>query len=108
MWIFQIQFVDAESNSFCDQLLYLVASVLLSFDWIVLKGALIVFISDKIFNKIVFCRLCSSITMNKHLLGTDEEQIIIQSNDYHPSYTVDLWHAQHHSDEDDKHSVIKH
>jgi len=88
--IYNIQFVDAESNSFCDQLLYLVASVLLSFGWIVLTGALIVFISDKIFNKIVFCRLCSSITMNKHLLGTDEEQIIIQSNDYHPSYTVDL------------------
>lgn len=87
--IYNIQFSKPDLDSYCDRLLYLVASILLSLGWVVLAGALLVFISDKIFNKIVFCRLCRNINRDKHV-GTDEEQIIIKSHDCHPSYTVEV------------------
>ena len=39
------------------------AFVLLTLGWVVLLGALIVFIVDKIFSKIVCCRLCRNVNI---------------------------------------------
>jgi len=77
--IHDIQFTDIQASSYCDHFLYMLAFVLLSLGWIVLTGALIVFIADKIFNKLVCCRLCSNIT-HEDLSEDDEEQIKLHSN----------------------------
>jgi len=81
--IYQIQFDNPEESSYCDQLLYTVTFLLLSCGWVVLTGALFVFIADKIFNKIVCCRLCRN--FNHHqLLETDEERTRL-----HPQHSSD-------------------
>eukprot|EP00092_Neocalanus_flemingeri_P016274 GFUD01017619.1.p1 GENE.GFUD01017619.1~~GFUD01017619.1.p1 ORF type:complete len:254 (+),score=57.18 GFUD01017619.1:296-1057(+) len=77
--IHHVQFTDPQLSNYCDHLLYMVAFVLLSLGWIVLIIALFVFIADKIFNKLVCCRLCSNIT-HKDTSEDDEEQIRLHSN----------------------------
>ena len=56
----------------------MVTFVLLSLGWVVLTGAFIVFIADKIFNKIVCCRLCSNIS-HDDVSEYDEEQVRLHS-----------------------------
>eukprot|EP00092_Neocalanus_flemingeri_P053630 GFUD01063074.1.p1 GENE.GFUD01063074.1~~GFUD01063074.1.p1 ORF type:complete len:131 (+),score=31.97 GFUD01063074.1:3-395(+) len=87
--IHDVQFTDPLSESYCDHLLFMVAFVLLSFGWIVLTGALIVFLADKIFNKIVCCRLCRDATHDQ-LPETDTEQVRLHSNNPNLSSTTDL------------------
>ena len=58
---FQIQFTDPASDSYCDQALFMFAFVLLALGWVVLVGALTVFLVDKILTKIVCCRLCRNV-----------------------------------------------
>eukprot|EP00092_Neocalanus_flemingeri_P064517 GFUD01078307.1.p1 GENE.GFUD01078307.1~~GFUD01078307.1.p1 ORF type:complete len:254 (+),score=57.10 GFUD01078307.1:437-1198(+) len=87
--IHDIQFANPLEDSYCDFLLYMVAFVLLSLGWIVLTGALIVFIADKIFNKIVCCRLCRDVTHDQ-LPETDTEQVRLHSNNPNLSSTTDL------------------
>ena len=53
-----IQFTDPEAQDFCDRTLYMVSFVILSAGWIFLACALCVFLVDKIFTKLVCCRLC--------------------------------------------------
>jgi len=74
-----VQFTSPESDSYCDHLLYMVAFVLLTLGWIVLTGVFIVFIADKIFNKIVCCRLCSNIS-HDDVSEYDEEQARLHSD----------------------------
>ena len=59
---FQIQFTDADSSSYCDKSLFMFAFLLLSLGWVVLVGALVVFLVDRILTKIVCCRLCRNVT----------------------------------------------
>jgi len=74
-----IQFTNPLETSYCDHVLYMVSFILLSLGWIVLTGALFVFIADKIFNKLVCCRLCRDIT--KHNFSeSDEEQVKLHSS----------------------------
>ena len=76
---FQIQFTYPLETSYCDCVLYMVSFILLSLGWFVLTGALFVFIVDKIFNKLVCCRLCRDIT--KHNFSeSDEEQVKLHSS----------------------------
>ena len=53
-----IQFTDPDAQDFCDRTLYMVSFVILSAGWIFLACALCVFLVDKIFTKLVCCRLC--------------------------------------------------
>jgi len=73
-----IQFTSPLEDSYCDRLLYMVSFILLSLGWIVLTGALSVLIVDKIFNKLVCCRLCRDITHHT-FLESDEEQVRLHS-----------------------------
>ena len=52
----QIQFTDPESASFCDRLLFMFGFLLLLLGWLVLLGALTVFIVDRILSQVVCCR----------------------------------------------------
>ena len=58
----------------------MVSFVLLSCGWVVLIGALIVFIADKIFNKIVCCRLCQNISARNNS-DMEEEQVMLHSTE---------------------------
>jgi len=83
--IHDIQFTNPLEDSYCDRLLYMVAFVLLSAGWLVLLGALIVFIADKIFTKLLCCRLCRNITHDE-LSEYDEEQIRLNLTEADPEY----------------------
>ena len=50
--------------------------------WVVLLVSLLVFLADKIFNKLLCCSLCSTLTMDKvdRGQGDEEEQVRLQSN----------------------------
>jgi len=74
-----IQFDSPDKTDYCDHTLYMVTFVLLCLGWIVLIGALIVFIIDKILNKIVCCRLCSNIT-NDDVSVDDEEHLRLNAD----------------------------
>jgi hypothetical protein len=87
LYLFQIQFINPLSDSYCDHLLFMVSFVLLSCGWIVLTGALIVFIADKIFYKIVCCRLCKNIT-HQDQSEIEEDQVMLHSSDQ--TMTTDL------------------
>jgi len=76
--IHDIQFTNPQYDSYCDRLLFMVSFVLLSCGWVVLIGALIVFIADKIFNKIVCCRLCQNISARNNS-NREEEQVMLHS-----------------------------
>ena len=52
---------DSEAGDYCDKLLYLTTFSLLISGWIVLTLALLVFLADKIINKLLCCRLCIGI-----------------------------------------------
>jgi len=56
-----VQFTDPDRQDYCDRTLYMVAFVILTAGWLILACALIVFLVDKIFTKLVCCRLCSSL-----------------------------------------------
>jgi len=86
--IYNVQFVNPEVSSYCEWFLYTISSSLLCIGWIILIISLIVFIVDKLLTKIVFCKLCRNMTINSS--GTEEEQRIIQSQDFHANYTVDV------------------
>ena len=63
--------------------------VLLTLGWIVLSGALIVFIADKAFNKIVCCRLCSNIS-GDDVSEADEEQFRLNSHSKDPTISSSI------------------
>lgn len=50
-----VQFSDPHRADYCDRLLYLTAFTTLSIGWLLLFGALVVFITDKILSKLI-CR----------------------------------------------------
>lgn len=50
---------------------------------IILACALIIFIADKIFNKLVCCRLCRSFGHNDSIDEQDEEMVALHMNDDH-------------------------
>ena len=58
----------------------MVSFTLLSCGWVVLMGALIVFIADKIFNKIVCCRLCQNISARNNS-NREEEEVMLHSSE---------------------------
>ena len=88
MTLFQIQFSNPEYDSYCDRLLFMVSFVLLSCGWVVLSGALIVFVADKIFNKIVCCRLCQNISARDS--DREEEEVMLDSSENLLTTTTDL------------------
>jgi len=65
-----VQFTDPDAQDYCDRTLYMVAFVILTAGWIILACALIVFLVDKIFTKLVCCRLCSNLGGDR----SDEEE----------------------------------
>jgi len=73
--IHDIQFLDPEESSFCDKSLFMFAFVLLTLGWVVLLGALIVFIVDKIFSKIVCCRLCRNVNIDASSQENESERV---------------------------------
>ena len=52
------------------------AFVLLSLGWVVLLGALVVFIVDKIVSKIVCCRLCRNVSDIETSPGPDPSETV--------------------------------
>jgi len=66
-----VQFTDPDAQDYCDRTLYMVAFVILTAGWLILSCALIVFLVDKIFTKLVCCRLCSN--LGGHNSEADEE-----------------------------------
>jgi len=86
--IHNIQWKDESEPDYCDQVLYLTTFSLLMLAWLVLIFILLVFLADKIFNKLICCSLCSSINNkiedeDRHELdghGTDEENVKLKSN----------------------------
>jgi len=75
--IYDVQFTDDSLNSYCDKSLFMFAFVLLSLGWIVLLGALIVFIVDKILSKIVCCRLCRNVSsLEARLSNADQSETV--------------------------------
>lgn len=82
--IHDIQFEDPLQESYCDYLLYQVSFVLLSLGWLVLVGALVVFMIDKIFTKLICCRLCRNITQDD-VSEDDEEQVRLHDTEKNSS-----------------------
>jgi len=82
-----VQFDFPAAESYCDQLLYMVTFILLSLGWVVLIGALIVFIVDKIFNKLVCCNLCSNISHDE-VSEYDEEHASLKGEDMTQSIVI--------------------
>lgn len=82
--IHDIQFEDPLQESYCDRLLYMVSFVLLSAGWLVLVGALIVFVADKIFTKLICCRLCRNITRDD-MSEVDEEHVRLHDTEQNSS-----------------------
>ena len=81
----QIQWTQPGEEDYCDKLLYLVSFSCLMVGWVVLLVSVLVFLADKIFNKLLCCTLCSSMAIVKvdtvdRGLGDDEEQVKLQSN----------------------------
>jgi len=74
--IHNVQWTDPEQDNYCDGLLYLFTFVLLCLCWFLLLATVIVFLVDKILNKIVCCKLCTSISSDQ---GSDEETVKLQS-----------------------------
>jgi len=56
--IHQVQFADPDRADYCDRLLYLTAFATLSIGWLLLFGALLVLITDKILSKLICRSLC--------------------------------------------------
>ncbi|XP_023321218.1 uncharacterized protein LOC111695956 [Eurytemora carolleeae] len=70
--IHHIQFDNPEEESYCDRILYEVSFALLSAGWLVLAGALLVFIIGKVCYSVVCCQLCRSIEARR---GDEEEEM---------------------------------
>ena len=75
--IHNVQWSDPETEDYCDGLLYLFTFVLLCLCWFILVGTVLVFLVDKILNKIVCCKLCKNI--RDQPTGDDEETVKLQS-----------------------------
>ena len=76
----QIQWTEPGKEDYCDKLLYLVTFSCLVLGWVVLVISLLVFLADKIFNKLLCCTLCSSMTGDDKVdAGDDEEQVRLRS-----------------------------
>jgi len=76
-----VQFTDPDAQDYCDRTLYMVAFVILTAGWIILACALIVFLIDKIFTKLVCCRLCSNLGGDRsdEEEGDEDERIKLQT-----------------------------
>ena len=74
--IHQVQWSDpgSEAGDYCDELLYLTTFSLLVLGWLVLILTLLVFLSDKILNKLLCCRLCSGIKDQVDGVRGEEEE----------------------------------
>jgi len=78
--IHNIQWTEPGEEDYCDKLLYLVTFSCLVLGWVVLVISLLVFLADKIFNKLLCCTLCSSMTGDDKVdAGDDEEQVRLRS-----------------------------
>jgi len=71
--IHDIQWSEPEAENYCDGLLYLFTFVLLCLCWFILVGTVMVFLVDKILNKIVCCKLCQNI---KDQPSEDDEEMV--------------------------------
>ena len=77
-YCFQVQWTQEDQEDYCDQLLYLVTFSLLMIGWVVLVVTFLVFLADKIFNKLLCCSLCSSIN-NKQVEPTFKLSVVSSS-----------------------------
>jgi len=68
-----VQFEEPSREDYCDPTLYLVAASTLSIGWLLLFGALVVFLVDKVLSKLVCCNLCGDNT-RRVCPGTLEEE----------------------------------
>ena len=75
---FQIQFTKPEDDSYCDKTLFMFGFFLLSLGWLVLLGAVLVFVVDKIVSKIVCCRLCRNRTADSE--DDEAERVHLNKN----------------------------
>jgi len=85
--IHSIQSSDVSEESYCNAVLYEVAFVLLSLGWLVLVGALLVFIVGKIIFNILCCRLCLNLErreLSREDLKNDasEQELCVPSEKY--------------------------
>lgn len=79
--IYNVQFSSPDLSSYCNVILYEVAFVLLSLGWVVLLGALVVFIVGKVGYNILCCRLCLNIERRgSHLvLATSDGEFEVEN-----------------------------
>lgn len=78
--IHNVQWTQEDQEDYCDQLLYLVTFSLLMIGWVVLVVTFLVFLADKIFNKLLCCSLCSSINNKQDEVDNDEERVQLKSS----------------------------
>jgi len=71
--IHNIQFDVPGEEDYCNAVLYEVAFVLLSLGWLILVGALLVFIVGKIVYNILCCRLCLNLDPGHEELETSDD-----------------------------------
>jgi len=68
-----VQFEDPHRADYCDRLLYLTAFTTLSIGWLLLFGALVVFITDKILSKLICRSLCREKAYRDEEVDPEEE-----------------------------------
>jgi len=73
-----IQFTNQNKDSYCDKTLFMFGFFLLCLGWIILLGAVLVFLVDKIVSKIVCCRLCRN--MNSSSDDDKAERVFLNKN----------------------------
>ena len=74
----QIQFTNQNIDSYCDKTLFMFGFFLLCLGWIILLGAVLVFLVDKIVSNIVCCRLCRN--MNSSSDDDQAERVFLNKN----------------------------
>jgi len=68
-----VQFDNPQRADYCDRLLYLTAFTTLSIGWLLLFGALVVFITDKILSKLICRSLCREKAYRDEEVDPEEE-----------------------------------
>jgi len=96
--IHNIQFDDPDQESYCDRLLYELSFALLSAGWLILAGALIVFIIGKICCSIICCGLCRNLEHRPAGGDNDEEVRLTDPEDVDCSRIPDRTQESRHGD----------
>jgi len=77
--IHDVQFDDPNQDSYCDRLLYELSFALLSAGWLVLAGALIVFLIGKVCYMCICCKLCRNLEPRQ--IDENDEEVRLTNED---------------------------